>query len=64
MARGKEKLSEQFVIRLTPSEARAFDDMKEEGGYRSRGEMARLLIRSILHDDAAAHGKTLQPTGA
>lgn len=51
----EDKASEQFVVRLTPSEAAALDRIKDEGGYPSRNETVRSILRAVIEDDAKAH---------
>ena len=51
----EEKLSEQFVVRLTPSEAERLDALMIEGKYSSRAQLMRSVLRAVLDDDAAAH---------
>lgn len=50
-----EKLSEQFVVRLTPSEAERLDALMHEGKYASRAQLMRSILRAVLDDDAKAH---------
>lgn len=53
----EDKLSEQFVVRVTPAEAAALDKIKDEGFYPSRNDLVRSLLRAIIQDDAKAHGR-------
>lgn len=52
-----EMFSEQFVVRMTPSDAERLDAMMHEGKYSSRAQLVRSILRAILDDDDAAHGK-------
>jgi Arc/MetJ-type ribon-helix-helix transcriptional regulator len=47
------------IIPLWLSEADAvyLDGMVAEGGFRCRAELVRSLIRAIIDDDKATHGK-------
>lgn len=47
----REKLTSQFVIRLTYAETEQLDEIVRQGGYASRSDCARSMIRSILVDE-------------
>jgi metal-responsive CopG/Arc/MetJ family transcriptional regulator len=40
-------------LRLTADEIEYLDDMMVDGGWRSRAELIRSLVRSIIEDDKA-----------
>jgi Arc/MetJ-type ribon-helix-helix transcriptional regulator len=51
------RVTEQFVVRLTPEDARRLDAMMIAGKYSSRADLVGSLIRAILDDDEA-EGRT------
>lgn len=44
-------------VRLTNEDVEYLDDMMVEGGFRSRAELIRSLVRAIVEDDKAAEQK-------
>lgn len=50
-------LPEKVHLGLTRADAAYLDAMMREGGYRSRAELIRSLLRGIIDDDKAAHGR-------
>lgn len=50
-------LSEVVVVRFTAEEIRRLDVMVTEGEHGGLGPLIRSLVRTILDDDAAAHGE-------
>lgn len=54
MMNDDKRLNEQFVIRITKAEAAVLDQIKDEGGYRSRNELVRSILRAIIDDEKKA----------
>jgi hypothetical protein len=50
-----------IVFRLPRAHARQLADMMEAGGFRSRDDVARSIVMSVLDDDAAGHREKLRP---
>lgn len=56
-----EDLHTQHVpLRLTPAQEAALDRMRQEGGYRSKAELARSIILEVLRDDAREHAEAAE----
>lgn len=45
------RLNNQFVVRVTDSEAAFLDRMMAEGGYPSRNALVRSILQTIIEDE-------------
>lgn len=48
-------LPERVHLGLTRTDAAYLDSMMREGGYKSRAELIRSILRAVINDDKAAH---------
>lgn len=57
----RDSLTELVAVRLSRAEFILLEKMQVRGGYATRQELVRSLIRAILDDDAAAHNEPRLP---